>query len=73
MAVAGLDMDDLAELAGLHELCGFLQCGRVAITEVHHIDDAGLLCGAGHARGIGVIGGERFFAKDVFAGSDHLE
>ena len=66
-------MDDLTEFPVAHELCRLLKRRGVAVTEVHHVDDARFLGHTSHAKRIGVVRGERLLAEDVLAGGNRLK
>lgn len=65
LEVAGFEVGDFAEFAGLDKLDSFDPCGRAAVGELHEIDDPFFAGGLSHFFRVGVIGGEGFFAEDV--------
>ena len=63
---------DRADLPVEHHLPALLQRRRVAIGEVDHADQAGLLDRLGHLHRLGRVSGERLLAEDMLAGGDRL-
>jgi len=59
--------------ASPHELSGLLQRWDVAVGQIDHCHDPRLSRGPRHLFGLGMVDGERLFAKHVFARSGYLE
>ena len=65
-------MPHLADLARRNQLPRLLQRRNIAVTQVHHIDERGLLGGGCHFIGQREILGQRLFAQHMLLRRDDL-
>jgi len=73
LQAAGAEMIRLADETGFHKKRHIVHGGDEAIGEGGHVTDVRFFRRSGHGDGFGVVHGDGFFAKDVFAGGDGSE